>query len=405
MTPEPPALLPFADALDQLCSRGLIQELRQAEQIMKRLTQQLAATGSDIPADEGEAKRRQGEMRRAQSELARALFVLRSDLADRVRRGEFHIQARRADPGTTDTAVVIPLAALPTLSIDPEARTISTAEGDYAEINAVLGPAPSSTEESPPRCLPLWDALVRWCSPVILCDIRRNERCFSAVDLREFEHPTLGAAGDGMEKLSRHAYPHVRERLEFLWEDLTRDFKRRIERGEVYLQGVQMRPELRDTHETIPSTWAGDFRFDWAANAITVARRRYVAVICLLGPPSVSTSPARTNVNQVADVVRQAEEANEPPVNGAGPEGKRRGRPAYQQAMEGDLRDNWDDVQRRAAKNPSRMPVWSDLAKQMHKRMEAVCRKAGHGNAPAVGTVRKNLPSIYARLLEEKTAR
>jgi hypothetical protein len=405
MTPEPPVLLPLVEALDKLCSRDLMRDLRQAEQLVQRLTEQLARMSGDTPVGEGEAKRREADIRRAQWETARALFALQSDLFDRVKRGEIHLRARRTDSGSPDTLVVVPLTASPTLSVDPEARTISTADGSYAEIEVVLGPAPPSAEEQAPRSLPLWNALVRWCSPVILCDIRRNERCFRADELRDFGHPTLGAAGDGRETLSRDAYPRVRERLEHLWEDLTRDLKRRIERGEVYLLGVQMRPELRDTHEVIPSTWAADFHFDFAAGAITVARRRYVSVICLLDPPIVSASPTSSDEHQVTDAVPEPEKANQPLVGEASPKRPARGRPAYYQTMEQDLRTNWDDVQRRAATNQNGLPVWSDLAKQMHKRMEAACRKAGHGNAPAVGTVRKNLPLIYRRLLGEKTAR
>ncbi|MFH5927331.1 hypothetical protein [Roseomonas xinghualingensis] len=404
MTPEQPVALPLGKVLDGLCERDLARDLREANQLVQRLTARRDALSEEILAVEGEADRREAEIRRAQSRTAGLLFALQCDLAFRIRRGEFHLRGRPTRPGSPAAPLVLSITASPVLSVVPEARTISMTDGDFAEVEAVLGPAPSS-DATALRSLPLWDALVTWCEPKILCDIRRHEGWFRPEEIRGFEHPTLGAAGDGRQVLRRDAYPRVREKLEHLWEELTRDLQRRIERGEIFLRGVQTHPELRETHEAIPSPWAADFRFDCVAGAVTVAGRRYISVICSLDPPVVDATRVSADEHPVIEAVTEPEGAS-PSLNDESISNKpSRGRPAYEPLMVQDLRANWDDVQQRAAKNSNRLPVWSELARQMHKRMAAACRKAGHRNAPAVGTVRKNLPVIYTRLLEEKTAR
>lgn len=409
MTPEPSITVPFPTVLDRLCRPGMADDLCRAIQVVEKLREGSSASDSStvpVEAAAADAVKRKAAIARAQSELARATAVLVDDLSYRIRRGEFHIVGRSIQFGSSVSPEVITLVPGNGVSIDPVACTITTGEGRYAEVQGVLGPPPTSIAgDATLRLLPLWDALVTWCDPKILCDIRRNESCFSRDEMRSFDHPMLGAAGDGRDKLDRSAYPRVRERLDHLWADLTWDLKRRIERGEVHLQGVQMRPELRETPEPVPSAWAADFHFDFRAGALTVAGRRYVSVICSLDPPGVRAALPPQQAGTVDEVIAEPEHTTPDPEPAAVGTAPARGRQSYQPTIEDDLRANWDDVKRRADREESRLPVWTELARVMHKRIEKKARAEKHTNVPSIGTIRKALPETYRRVLEEKTAR
>ncbi|MFC7478426.1 hypothetical protein ACFQS7_29155 [Dankookia sp. GCM10030260] len=287
-------MVPFTTVLHGLCSPGMADDLRRALQAVEKLQEENATSdGLTTTATEGaaaaEATKRNAATVRAQFELARATVVLAEDLSCRIRRGEFHLQGRLMQPESPASPVVITLALGTRVAIDPVANTVDIAGRVYADVQGILGPPPSATaDEGTPRRLPLWDALVTWCDPKILCEIRRNEGFFSRAELRSFDYPTLGTAGNGGGKLSRSAFSSASEQLGRLWADLARDMIRRIERGEVYLQGVQMQPERRTEREPIPSTWAADFNFDLKAGTLTIAGSRYVALTCSLDQAEAS---------------------------------------------------------------------------------------------------------------------
>lgn len=405
MTPEPLAIVPLAKALEHLCTSGLAQKLLLAIQAVRKLEAQSASSGSVDTASEV-TKKREVAMAWARSELRRAGLVLADDLSYRVRRGEFHLRGRAGHSGPGAAAVVIPLEPYRSLLIDSETNSIRPPGGIYVDVEAVFGPAPSLTAVAEmPRCLPLWEAATRWCNPIILCDIRRYEGHFSQDDLRSFDHPSLGAAGDGRATLRGDAYLKAREKLEHLWQDLARDHKNRIECGEMYVQGVQMRPNLRETHEAIPSTWAADFRLKYDTGELTVAGRRYISVLCSLDPLALGPPVRGSDEHEAARTNAAPDEARQASLDESNPNQRARGRPTFAQMIEQDLLANWSAIQQRAATNLNGEPVWTELAHQMSKRMAAASRKAGHGKYPEEGTIRKNLPSIYTRLLEEKTAR
>ncbi|MFT8247270.1 hypothetical protein [Roseomonas sp. BN140053] len=267
----------------------MAEELVQAVRAMAALEE-----GSEPPVDPGRLSGRSAppakgvDVRlRARLHLVRANNALAADLASRINRGEFHLRGRPIQSEAADGSVVIPSELTDNLTIDPEANSVSTADQIYSDVEAVLGPAPSwASGEDAPDTLPLWDALVGWCSPQLLFEIRRHECYFSRDQLRAADHPTLGAAGDGRAQLGPTEYQRMRTALGSFWWDLRRDLKRRIERGEVYVQGVQTRPDLRTEPEPIPSVWATDFDFDFEAGSLTVARYRFIAVTCSLKPPT-----------------------------------------------------------------------------------------------------------------------
>jgi hypothetical protein len=197
----------MAMALRHLCSSGMAEELVLAIQAIRKLRTGSVASAHPAGTPAETQKKREDPVTRARAEHSRANVVLAEDLAYRTDRSEFHLRGR-ANPAEPATApVVIPLKPARSLSIDPEANTITTPSGTYRDVEAVLGPPPPTVQGEMPRRLPLWNAVMLWCHPVILGDIRRLEGHFQQDELLDFEHPTLGAAGDGRATLRGEACP------------------------------------------------------------------------------------------------------------------------------------------------------------------------------------------------------
>ena len=400
VTPEPPRTVPLATVLHGLCSPGLAEDLVQTLRAIGRLAPDDAPASDVANGPPDGTSQREATESRLRSNLARAIGALGADLSARARRGEFHLRGRLRQPGSPAALVVVPLAPSAMLSIDPEAASITTKDGSYAEVEAVLGPAPSSPAGiEAPRSMPLWDALVSWCHPVLLCDIRRNERYFGRDELRSFGHPTLGPAEDGTSMLGHSAFQRVRERLSRFWDDLAVDFKKRVELGQVHLRGVQTHPVREIEPKPIPSAWATDFQFDFPACTLTVDGYRYVSVTCSLDPPVASVVAAGDPEGTTSDTVDVAEDD----LDTAGPGKAKRaaGRENSGPLIEADLRASWDTVRRQAARNPGERPVWTELARAVHKRLGKGRRDGGGGKIPQVATIRKHLPGIYERLLRD----
>ncbi len=400
VTPEPPRTVPLATVLHRLCSPGLAEDLVQAIRAISRLAPTDAPANDVMNAPPDAMDQRGVTESRLRSDLLRATGALGADLSARVRRGEFHLRGRLRQPGSPAALVVVPLAPSTMLSIDPEADSITTKDGSYAEVEAVLGPAPSSPAGiEAPRSMPLWDALVSWCDPVLLCDIRRNERYFSRDELRSFGRPTLGAAEDGTSMLGHDAFQRVRERLSHLWDDLALDLKKRIELGQVHLQGVQTHPVREIERKPIPSAWATDFRFDFPACTLTVDGYRYVSVICSLDRPVASAAVASSSEGTISDAADVPEDVLD--TAEAGEAQRAVGRENFAPLIEADLRANWDAVRRQAARNPGERPVWTELARAVRKRLGKGRRDGGRAKIPHEDTIRKHLPDIYERLLRD----
>ena len=400
VTPEPPRTVPLATVLHGLCSPGLADDLVQTLRAIGRLAPDGAPASDVANAPPDAMNQREATESRLRSDLARAIWALGADLSARVRRGEFHLRGRLQQPGSPAALVVVPLAPSTVLSIDSEAAAITTKDGSYAEVEAVLGPAPSSPagiEE--PRSMPLWDALVSWCDPVLLCDIRRNERYFSRDELRRFGNPTLGAAEDGTSMLGHSAFQRIRERLSHLWDDLALDFKKRIELGQVHLQGVQTHPVREIERKPIPSAWATDFRFDFPAGTLAVDGYRYVSVTCSLDRPAASAAAASSSEGTISDTANVAEDVLDTAETGKAQRAV--GRENSAPLIETDLRANWDGVRRQAARNPGERPVWAELARAVRKRLDKGRRDGERVKIPHVDTIRKHLPGIYERLLRD----
>jgi hypothetical protein len=171
---------------------------------------------------------------------------------------------------------------------------------------------------------------------------------------------------------------------------LEHDFRNRVASGEVVLEGLQFAPSLATARSVIPSIWARllIFRF---ADSVWVGNQkiRFMEITAFRPVPLVSTAASSAAPMSTAP---EAAAASLP---------RPRGRMSYVPLIEAALRANWDEVCQRAANRPAQLPIWSDLARVIHKRLAKEHRK-GEGSIPHEQTIRTRLPQIYARLLSEK---
>jgi hypothetical protein len=170
------------------------------------------------------------------------------------------------------------------------------------------------------------------------------------------------------------------------------DFRNRVTSGEVVLEGLQFAPSLSPALSVIPAIWGQMLIFSLRDNIWVGRKIKFMQVTAFRPVPLVSTAAGG------AALVNAAPEAA--PASLPRP----RGRVSYVPLIEADLRANWDDVQRRAASRPDQLPVWSDLAREMHRQFAGKLRNGG-GPIPHVQTIRTRLPRIYARLLSENPVR
>ena len=142
--------------------------------------------------------------------------------------------------------------------------------------------------ESVPEHLSLMRALERWCDPAFLEAVRVAERAHTARELlgfrrdpRDFPEPRLTAPGEWRQP-SRQDWMAGRStnftHLTVAWDALSRDFRTQIETGALHLEGV----EITDTHDAepqaLPGAFASVYKFDFDRNALSLDKKRYVAI-------------------------------------------------------------------------------------------------------------------------------
>lgn len=130
------------------------------------------------------------------------------------------------------------------------------------------------------------EALKQWCDPQLISRVETEERSYSVHEMNSTSYFQLTPQSQ-RQAMPRHSWKVGADfsDLGAAWRDLKRDFRERILRGQIFLEGVQTKPERRTRPEPIPSAWAGDFQFDFAAQAISVEGLRFGAVTCSLDPP------------------------------------------------------------------------------------------------------------------------
>lgn len=151
----------------------------------------------------------------------------------------------------------------------------------------VAAPEPAPAPE-PAASRPLRDALLTWCDASLIEALRREEARFS-----EREHAALG-----LPLLSEPAAMRQTGRDDWMsggltdtvlrraWARLLDDLRQRVERGELFLEGVRLAPERSTVPEEISNSWAADLEFDLDRNVIRLGQERFGAI-------AVSTRPSR----------------------------------------------------------------------------------------------------------------
>jgi hypothetical protein len=145
-----------------------------------------------------------------------------------------------------------------------------------------------------PRHLSLFEALKLWCDPVLVARIHDEERKLIPYELHQFPMPKLlpeaewGKPRSGSWGSTDYVF------LTAAWNDLTHDFRRRIEVGELYLEGVLSGDDPEAQPETIPNIWAAELKFDLNANVVVRGSRTYLAVTVSRTPsPWTAVGPSR----------------------------------------------------------------------------------------------------------------
>ena len=268
----------------------------------------------------------------------------------------------------------------------------------------------------PPSRLALREAILAWCDPALVADVRNAERRLTydehlGLDLALLaDRSTLADPDrDRFFRAESHDYAAVRAG----WTPLLHDLRRRLERGELHLEGVRLAPQRGTTREEISNSWAADMRFSVLHNTVSLGRDRFgaIAVSTLrlnssitVPPPMPATSlpcsaPASEVATGTASIMLAAADAD------ASPARRGRGRASSKPVIRQALVDNWDAVEAHVASRGGGPPVWSELARMLRKRME----KDAKGNSleviPHVETIRTRLRNIYADVLSEKAVR
>jgi len=133
----------------------------------------------------------------------------------------------------------------------------------------------------------LLEALLAWANPALIDEVKRHERRRTTYSMKRYHRPALLPDAQHLdpEELRWSSGGDTRL-LDAAWEALERDFSARIIRAEIYLQGVQVAPELETVHRPIPGVWASDCHFNFEDSTIGVQRCRYTAVRASRTPPA-----------------------------------------------------------------------------------------------------------------------
>jgi hypothetical protein len=156
----------------------------------------------------------------------------------------------------------------------------------------VAGGAGSDAGRADPNPITLRVALLRWSDPVLIEAVRQAEAPFASDSLMAHGRFDLGGGAsrtspDDDEDDDEDDAEHARRRLSAAWERLRQDFRDRIQRGEIHLQGVQTAPERQSHPAPLNGLWAAEFSFDFPAGRIVVGPThplRYAAVVASRTP-------------------------------------------------------------------------------------------------------------------------
>lgn len=131
----------------------------------------------------------------------------------------------------------------------------------------------------------LLQALQQWCEPALVERVRSEERQLSEYELNQTSRVQLTPTTERRRPTST-SWKVDTDLTNWLaaWHALENDLRQRITAGEIFVRGVQAKPQRRRDPEPIPGAWAADFAFDFAVGTIGVGEYRFTAVTCSREP-------------------------------------------------------------------------------------------------------------------------
>ena len=154
-----------------------------------------------------------------------------------------------------------------------------------AEKRSNLAPDPGGEVEQQQH-LSLLEAAIAWCNPEVVADVAIAERLLTVHQHDQLGFALLGertalrqpgkddwmsAGGDGG--------------LSAAWNRVALDMKRKIERGQLFLEGLRLAPERGTAAEEISNSWAAEMNFHFVLNTVRIGRDKFGAI-------TVSTRPS-----------------------------------------------------------------------------------------------------------------
>ncbi len=117
------------------------------------------------------------------------------------------------------------------------------------------------SEAEPEGPLSLGEALATWCPHWLVTFVADAEKRFSVESLAQVRRPVLSKVRFSFSSTNWFR-PTSRDehsvRYEGIWQQLLADFRRRLEREEIMLIGVQTKPTEQEVRSRIPGLWATD---------------------------------------------------------------------------------------------------------------------------------------------------
>jgi len=147
-----------------------------------------------------------------------------------------------------------------------------------------------------PEHLPLLNALYCWCRRELIDKIIFEECQFSARELSLWHGPRIAPE----DTLRREYDDGWRDGPQFgmlrnAWEAAEHDFRMRVERRALFLQGIVLSDDLMAVPSPIPGGFATAMHFDFHRNTLILQKRKYVSIVVSQTPfatPANLTPPA-----------------------------------------------------------------------------------------------------------------
>ena len=161
--------------------------------------------------------------------------------------------------------------------------------------------------------LSLLEALQQSCQPALVERVRSEERQLSEYELNQTSRVQLTPTVERRRPTSTSWKVDTDlTNLLAAWHALENDLRQRIGAGEIYVYGVQAKPQRLTQRQLLQRAWAADMNFDFARGVIVVDDYRYTAVVCSphgpLAEPGAEAMPTVEPTGEAAPTLIPANE-------------------------------------------------------------------------------------------------